>query len=243
MRPRMRPRRSSMETRSRSRLAPQVGAIGVPQSLGRRRRQRAQRGVANVARSRGASRLQTVVCGRSSLQGCRMTDRVCSAPRNAPHSQLHSLAWARALRPYTKSDGVRAVRELAVTAMGLASIVYAMVWAIEIELALSSTRFEGRLVSVSRAARSRRSEEHRRKKDPPKRARDPWGGCIFEDAVEILYHVPSALRSVAHNSRRLVARGSSPLSACLRLCSRHGDNRRAGHDEQRRVIRRKRPHA
>ena len=63
-----------------------------------------------------------------------MTERERSAPRDAQHSRLEAVAWGRALRPYRKANGMRGARELAVTVMGFASIVYSMVWAIEIDL-------------------------------------------------------------------------------------------------------------
>lgn len=63
-----------------------------------------------------------------------MTERVCSAPRDGGRSRPDAVAWGRALRPYRGSNAVRGARELAVTVIGFASIVYSMIWAIEIEL-------------------------------------------------------------------------------------------------------------
>jgi len=53
---------------------------------------------------------------------------------NTPPARRDAVAWSRTLKPYRQANLTRALRELAVTSIGLLSLVYTLLWTVESRL-------------------------------------------------------------------------------------------------------------
>ncbi len=57
-----------------------------------------------------------------------------STPFGTQSVRRDAVAWARTLKPYRQANRMRALRELGVTSIGLSSLVYSLLWTVEVRL-------------------------------------------------------------------------------------------------------------